>query len=54
MITSIEKDKKTALTTKGLAGYTLVEYGTLLGWASELDEENALVLGKHYSKSNHD
>ena len=53
MMTSVNKNTKAALTGKGIDGYTLVEYGTLLGWASELDEENALVLGKPYSKSNH-
>ena len=53
MITSINKDTKAALTDKGIQGYTLVEYGTLLGWASDLDKENALVLGKSYSKSNY-
>lgn len=53
MITSVNKNTKAALTGKGIEGYTLLEYGTLLGWASELDEENALVLGKSYSKSNY-
>ena len=53
MITSISKETKTALTGKGIDGYTLLEYGTLLGFASELDEENALVLGKSYAKSNY-
>ena len=53
MITSISKETKTALTGKGIDGYTLLEYGTLLGFASELDEENPLVLGKSYAKSNY-
>ena len=52
MITSIDKDTRAALINGGLAGYTLVEYGTALAWASDLDEENPLVLGREYTKSN--
>ena len=50
MITSIDKTVKNALTGKGLAGYTLAEYGTALAWAADL--ENGLVLGQDYTKSN--
>ena len=53
MITSIEKDKKTALTGKGLAGYTLVEYGTTLCFANEIPEGDGLVLGRSYARSNY-
>ena len=53
MITSIAKDKKTALTGKGLAGYTLVEYGTALCFANEIPEGDALVLGRSYARSNY-
>ena len=34
-ITSIPNAKKSALTGSGLAGFTLVEYGTLMGWYDE-------------------
>ena len=53
MITSIAKDKKAALTGKGLAGYTLVEYGTTLCFASEIPEGDGLVLGRSYARSNY-
>ena len=53
MITSIEKAKKTALTSKGLAGYTLVEYGTTLCFANEIPEGDGLVLGRSYARSNY-
>ena len=53
MITSIEKAKKTALTGKGLAGYTLVEYGTTLCFANEIPEGDALVLDRSYARSNY-
>ena len=36
MITSVPSDKKSALTGAGLAGYTLLEYGTVVAWASEV------------------
>lgn len=52
MITSIDKTTKKALTGKGLAGYTLEEYGTALAWASDLEGGNPLVLGQSYTKSN--
>ncbi|MBQ3488875.1 MAG: leucine-rich repeat domain-containing protein, partial [Clostridia bacterium] len=50
MITSIEKSKKDALTGQGLAGYTLVEYGTVLCWSSEIT--GGLTLDKSYARSN--
>lgn len=53
MITSIEKDKKTALTGKGLAGYTLEEYGTVLSFAHEIGEDDGLVLGRSFARSNY-
>ena len=43
MITSIPKDKKNALTGKGLGGYTLVEYGTAVAWDKDLSD-TALTL----------
>ena len=48
MITSLDKNVKAALTGKGLAGFTLDEYGTVLCKASELNG-NSLTLenGKH-------
>ena len=52
MITSIDKDTRNSLINGGLAGYTLVEYGTALAWVSDLDENNPLVLGRDYTKSN--
>ena len=52
MITSIDKDTRNSLMGGGLAGYTLVEYGTALAWVSDLDENNPLVLGREYTKSN--
>ena len=53
MITSINKDTKNALTGKGLAGYKLVEYGTALAWASEIDPSLGLTLGQEWTKSNY-
>ena len=53
MITAIEKSKKEALTGKGLAGYKLVEYGTALCWAKDLEGRKPMVLGKDYVKSNY-
>ena len=54
MITSVAKATKNALTSKnGLAGYTLVEYGTALGWASDIDPALGLTLGQEYTKSNY-
>ena len=53
MITSLEKSKKNALASDGLAGYKLLEYGTVLSWASDLEGGNPLVLGPEYAKSNY-
>ena len=52
MITSIDKDTRNSLIHEGLSGYKLLEYGTALAWASDLDENNPLVLGREYTKSN--
>lgn len=53
MITSIDQGKKHLLTSSGLAGYTLKEYGTVVAWADQLDETKPLTLGKSYVKSNY-
>ena len=53
MITSLEKEKKKALTTDGLAGYKLLEYGTVLALASNLEGGQPLVLGPDYAKYNY-
>ena len=53
MITSMEKSKKDALTGAGLAGYTLVEYGTALCWSSDLEGGRSLILGQDYTRSNY-
>ena len=53
MITSIERNKKNDLTSGGLAGYKLLEYGTVLAWSSNLAGGNPLVLGRDYAKSNY-
>ena len=53
MITSIEQNKKNDLTSGGLGGYKLMEYGTVLAWSSDLAGGNPLVLGPDYAKSNY-
>ena len=53
MITSIHKSTRSALMGDGLAGYTLVEYGTALCRASALAGGAPLVLGGAGVKSNH-
>ena len=53
MITSMKQEKKNALTSAGLAGYTLKEYGTVVAWANQLDDDHPLVLGAPYVKSNY-
>lgn len=53
MITSMEKEKKNALISDDLAGYTLKEYGTVAAWASQLESGNPLVLGQAYAKSSY-
>ena len=52
MITSLTKSNKAALTGAGLAGYKLLEYGTMLCWSSEIKAGDALVLGKSFTRSN--
>ena len=52
MITSLTKTNKNALTGKGLAGFKLLEYGTALCFASEIQEGDALVLGRDFTRSN--
>lgn len=52
MITSIEKEKKNALTSGGLGGYQLLEYGTVLAWSDALADGSPLVLGPDYAKYN--
>ena len=53
MITSMEQEKKNALVSGGLAGYTLKEYGTAIAWASQLGSTKPLTLGQSYVKSNY-
>ena len=53
MITSLTKENKEALTGDGLAGYKLVEYGTAIAWAKEIQVGDALVLGKSFARSNY-
>ncbi len=53
MITAIDKSKKEALKGSGLAGYKLVEYGTALCWAKDLNGGKPMVLGQNYVKSNY-
>ena len=52
MITGISKSNKAALTGSGLAGYTLVEYGTVVCWADGLPAGETLTLGKSCARSN--
>ena len=52
MITGISKSNKAALTGSGLAGYTLVEYGTVVCWADGLPVGETLTLGKSCARSN--
>ena len=53
MITSINKSTRSALMGDGLAGYTLVEYGTALCRASALQGGAPMVLGAPGVKSNY-
>lgn len=53
MITSIQQSKKNALVTAGLADYKLLEYGTALCWASDLNGGTALTLDQSFVKSNY-
>lgn len=49
MITSIDKDLRTSLMNEGLAGYTLVEYGTAVSWTAN----GTPILGKDSTMSNY-
>ena len=51
MITSVDKALKKTLTTKGLNGFTLREYGTVVAWAEALGETGSLTLGEPNTKS---
>ncbi len=53
MITSLDEATKKALTGKGLNGYTLEEYGTVVSWTENLAGENFLRLGEVYARSNY-
>ena len=52
MITGINASLKNALTGGGAAGYTLEEYGTLLCWASEV-QNGSLSLSDGYARHNY-
>lgn len=52
MITSVNQDTRNKLTGSGLAGFKLLEYGTLLAQTSKLGN-NPLVLGGANVKSNY-
>ena len=53
MITGITQDNKKALTGKGLAGYTLEEYGTVVSWTDALGNGSFLRLGEDYARFNY-
>ena len=53
MITSVPSGKRSAMISDNLAGYKLMEYGTVLSWASDLAGGQPLVLGSSYAKSNY-
>ena len=58
MISGVHEVTRRLLTSKEgfiAAGrtYHLVEYGTLLAWAKDVDENNPLILGQPYVKSNY-
>ena len=53
MITSLDETTKKILTGKGLNGYTLEEYGTVVSWTENLTGENFLRLGESYARSNY-
>ena len=52
LITGINASLKSALTSEGVAGYTLEEYGTLLCWASEV-QNGSLSLSDAYARHNY-
>ena len=45
-ITSIPTSLKNALTSSGINGYKAIEYGTIMGWASNLDENEEPTIYK--------
>ena len=53
MITALDEATKKALTGKGLAGYTLEEYGTVVSWTDALGNGRFLRLGEDYAHSNY-
>jgi len=58
MISGVHETTRKMLTRKegypiGNGVYHLVEYGTLLAWAKDVDENNPLTLGQPYVKSNY-
>ena len=53
MITALDEATKKALTGKGLAGYTLEEYGTVVSWTDALGNGSFLRLGESYARSNY-
>lgn len=53
MITALDEAAKKALTGKGLAGYTLEEYGTVVSWTDALGNGSFLRLGESYARSNY-
>lgn len=57
MITGVHEDTRKLLIDnafkEGGKTYKLVEYGTVLAWASDLEGGNPLILGQPYAKSNY-
>ena len=53
MITALDEATKKALTGKGLAGYTLEEYGTVVSWTDALENGGFLRLGEDYAHFNY-
>lgn len=53
MITSVNQDTRNALTGNGLAGFKLLEYGTLLAQTSKLGDNPLVLGGGEYVKSNY-
>ena len=53
MITALDEATKKALTGKGLAGYTLEEYGTVVSWTDALGNGSFLRLEESYAHSNY-
>lgn len=52
MITGIDRSLKSAIIGNGVTGYRLEEYGTLLCWASEI-QNGSLSLGDSYARHNY-